>query len=263
MSLAALIFDVDGTLADTEEAHRQAFNAAFLTHGLAWDWSPSCYGELLRVTGGKERIARHLAALRLPAAETTRLERLVPLIHSTKTRAFAEFVEMGNVPLRPGVARLIAEARTAGVRLAIASTTSPDNVRSLLARTLGTAALGWFDVISTGDVVPNKKPAPDIYRHALGSLRLPAERCVAFEDSELGVRAAKAAGLYTIAVPTRWTASQDLTAADLLLASLGEPDRPLDAAAQRRIGAKWLGLRELVALKAAHPATAVSRAVGS
>jgi len=254
MSLDALIFDVDGTLADTEEVHRQAFNAAFLAHRLAWDWSPPLYGELLRVTGGKERIGRYLNSLRLPPAETERLRHLVPLIHGTKTEVFAELVEMGNVPLRPGVARLIAEARAAGVRLAIASTTTPDNVKSLLTRTLGLSALSWFSVISTGDVVPNKKPAPDIYRHALASLRLPPERSVAFEDSELGVRAAKAAGLYTVAVPTRWTAAQDLGAADLLLPSLGDPDKPLDAAAERRIGAKWLGLRELMALHSARPA---------
>ncbi len=263
MTLQALIFDVDGTLADTEEAHRQAFNAAFLTHKLRWEWSPSLYAELLGVTGGKERITRYLESLRLPQVEAERLKGLIPLVHGTKTEVFAELVEMGNVPLRPGVARLIGEARAAGVRLAIASTTSPENVKSLLTRTLGLGALSWFSVISTGDVVPNKKPAPDIYRHALASLRLPPERSVAFEDSELGVRAAKAAGLYTVAVPTRWTAAQDLGAADLLLPSLGDPDKPLDVAAERRIGAKWLGLCELAALHAARPAPAAAGGVAS
>lgn len=252
MKPRALIFDVDGTLADTEEAHRQAFNAAFLVHGLGWEWSAALYGELLGVTGGKERIGKYLESLALPAAEQDAARRLVPLVHSTKTRLFTELVEMGNVPLRPGVARLIGEARAAGVPLAIASTTTPANVNALLTRTLGLGALGWFGAIATGDVVPNKKPAPDIYRLALGTLRLPAEGCVAIEDSALGVRAAKAAGLYTIAVPTRWTAGQDLSAADLLLPSLGDPQQPLDAAAAARIGgARMLGLAELEPLLAA------------
>ncbi|HTO47594.1 MAG TPA: HAD-IA family hydrolase [Burkholderiales bacterium] len=251
MKPRALIFDVDGTLADTEEAHRRAFNAAFLAHGLAWEWSPSLYGDLLGVTGGKERIGKYLESLPVPEAEKASLRRLVPLVHSTKTRLFAEFVEMGNVPLRPGVARLIAEARAAAVPLGIASTTTPANVNTLLTRALGLGALSWFGAIATGDVVANKKPAPDIYRLALGTLRLPADGCVAIEDSALGVRAAKAAGLYTVAVPTRWTVAQDLSVADLVLPSLGDLQHPLDAAAAARIGgATMLGLAQLGALLA-------------
>jgi len=222
MKPRALIFDVDGTLADTEEVHRQAFNAAFLAHGLGWEWSPEEYGDLLGVTGGKERIGKYLDRLALSGPEKESVTRLVPLIHSTKTQLFAEFVEMGNVPLRPGVARLIGEARAAGVPLAIASTTTPANVNALLTRAFGVGALGWFGAIATGDVVANKKPAPDIYRLALGTLRLPAEGCVAIEDSALGVRAAKAAGLYTIAVPTRWTAVRIGGATMLGLAQLEE-----------------------------------------
>ncbi len=252
MKPRALIFDVDGTLADTEEAHRQAFNAAFLAHGLGWEWSAEEYGELLGVTGGKERIGKYLDALPLPAGDREALRRLVPLVHRTKTQLFTEFVGMGNVPLRPGVARLIGEARAAGVPLAIASTTTPANVNALLTHALGLSAPGWFGAIATGDVVPNKKPAPDIYLLALGTLRLPAAGCVAIEDSALGVRAAKAAGLYTVAVPTSWTAAQDLGAADLVLPSLGDPREPLNAAAAARLGgAKMLGLAELERLLAA------------
>ena len=149
MKLRALIFDVDGTLADTEEAHRQAFNAAFLAHSLPWEWSPELYGELLAVTGGKERIGKYLESLPLSRPEKESLRRLVPLVHSTKTQRFAEFAEMGNVPLRPGIARLIAEARAAGLPLAIASTTTPANVNALLTRTLGLGALGWFGAIAS------------------------------------------------------------------------------------------------------------------
>jgi len=248
MTLRALIFDVDGTLADTEEAHRQAFNGAFREHGLGWEWSQDVYAGLLWVTGGKERIDRYVDSLRVAPAEKGQLKRLVPQIHATKTRIYARLVGMGNVALRPGIVRLIAEARTAGVRLAIASTTTPANLSALVTATLGSAAISWFDAIATGDVVPNKKPAPDIYLKALASLNLPPERCVAFEDSEIGVRAAKGAGLFTVATPTRWSEAQDFGAADVVLPSLGDPDNPLDEASETRIGAKFLGLAQLRAL---------------
>jgi len=251
MTLCALIFDVDGTLADTEEAHRQAFNGAFHEHGLSWEWSRDDYAGLLWVTGGKERIGQYVDSLRVAPAEKGRLKRLVPQIHATKTRIYARLIGTGGVLLRPGIERLIAESRAAGVRLAIASTTTPANVSALVTATLGFAALSWFDAIATGDVVPNKKPAPDIYLKALASLGLSPEQCVAFEDSEIGVRAAKAAGLFTVATPTWWSSGQDLGAADLVLPSLGDPDNPLDAAAERRLGAKFLGLVQLKRLRAA------------
>jgi HAD superfamily hydrolase (TIGR01509 family) len=251
MTLEALVFDVDGTLADTEEAHRQAFNAAFLTHELPWDWTRALYAELLRVTGGKERIHRYIDSLDMSHTEKAQLKQLVPLVHSTKTRIFGELVELGNVPLRPGVARLIAEARAAGIPVAIASTTTPKNVEALIVANLGLSALSWFNVIATGDVVPRKKPAPDIYELTLASLRVSPADCVAIEDSELGVRAAKAAGLFTVATPTWWTAKQDTSAADIVLDSLGDPDKPIDAESERRIGAKCLDFPQLQALHAA------------
>src|SRR5690348_7672365 len=130
--IEALIFDVDGTLADTEEAHRQAFNDAFRAHGLEFCWSRELYGELLQVTGGKERLAAFFDRVRPPPSEGGRLSGLIPRLHATKTAFYLESIKAGKVPLRPGVCRLMDEARTAGVRLAIASTTSPDNVSALL-----------------------------------------------------------------------------------------------------------------------------------
>lgn len=251
MSLKALIFDVDGTLADTEEAHRQAFNAAFRQHGLAWDWSALRYRDLLRVAGGKERILHYIAGLGLPEEEAGRLRDLVPALHRAKTRRFAELVAVGEVVPRPGVARLLREARAAGLRLAIATTTSPANVAALLPRILGEAATSWFSVISAGDAVSRKKPAPDIYQDALMRLGMTAKGCVAFEDSDLGVRSAKAAGLFTVAVPTTWTADHDLSAADVLLPSLGDPESPLDPATRHGLGGRWLGLHQLERLHSA------------
>lgn len=246
MTLRALIFDVDGTLADTEEAHREAFNDAFLAHGLPWQWSAAEYRQLLGVTGGKERIRRYVDSLELPEAESRRLHRIVPHVHRTKTESFAALVEMGGVPLLPGIARIIAEARGAGLRLAIASTTTPQNATALLTRNIGTAALAWFDTICTGDIVARKKPAPDIYLRALACMDLPAADCLAIEDSELGVRAAKAAGLVTVAIPTRWTRGQDFGAADLVVLSLGDA---------HPTAGKRFGLDDLRAAHAAREAT--------
>lgn len=245
MSLEALIFDVDGTLADTEEAHRQAFNDAFLAHGLDWDWSPALYSDLLAVTGGKERMARHIESLPVSRAGKDRLVQRIALIHGTKTELFAQCVRRGKIALRPGVARLIDEARAAGIRLAIASTTTPANVHALLAATLGPAAVSWLSVMATGDMVRNKKPAPDIYHLALETLGLAPGSCVAVEDSQVGVRAAKAAGLFTIATPTQWTSKQSFHEADLALDSLGDSSLPLRGESERRIGARWLSLARL------------------
>jgi HAD superfamily hydrolase (TIGR01509 family) len=224
MKLQALIFDVDGTLADTEEFHRQAFNASFAAHGLDWNWTPTLYRDLLDVTGGKERMRSFISTLALSAAESERLERLVPTLHADKNRRYAEFVDAGQVRARPGIPQLIAEAQERGIRLAIASTTSPANVEALLPQLFGPGAMTRFGTIATGDAVPRKKPFPDIYELALAQLGCSAEECVAFEDSYFGVRAAKAAGLFTIAMPTAWTAAHDLSSADLLLPSLCEAD---------------------------------------
>jgi HAD superfamily hydrolase (TIGR01509 family) len=224
--LEALIFDLDGTLADTEETHRQAFNAAFIEFALWWDWSPPLYARLLAVSGGKERLRHYIGTLRVPAAERERLLAIVPALHETKTRIYTELLVRGQRPFRPGVLPLLRAAKDAGLRLAIASTTTSANVDALLQANLGAARDIAFDVIACGDQVAVKKPAPDIYRLTLSSLRRPSEACIAFEDSLNGLRAAKAAGLATVVTPSRWTAEEDFSGADLLLPSLEGLDLP-------------------------------------
>ena len=251
MSIKALIFDVDGTIADTEETHRQAFNAAFLELELGWDWSRRDYAELLRTSGGKERLAVYIDALAAKPQEKARLKGLVQLIHATKTHIYGELIADGRAPLRAGVARLIGEARAAGVRLAIASTTTSANISALIGAQFGAEAWNWFEALACGDVVPNKKPAPDIYLRALGMLRLPAHACVAFEDSVNGLKSAKAAGLYTVVTPTQWNAGQDFRGADLVLQGLGDADAPLDARDARLAGGPCLTLARLQELHAA------------
>jgi HAD superfamily hydrolase (TIGR01509 family) len=213
--LRALIFDVDGTLAETELAHLAAFNAAFAAAGLGWRWSEAEYARLLATTGGKERIARH-ARERGLAVEAA----AIAALHADKTRRYAALVAEGSVRLRPGVAGLLAAARGRGARLAVATTTTPANVEALVRATMGVAAAEVFEVVAAGDAVGAKKPAPDVYLLALAELGLGPGGCVAVEDSRNGLLAAKAAGLFTVVCPSRFSAGEDFAGADLLLPSL-------------------------------------------
>jgi HAD superfamily hydrolase (TIGR01509 family) len=227
MTLQALIFDMDGTLIDTEELHRQAFNAAFIELGLFWDWGPHLYAELLKVSGGVERLRHYIESLPLDEPARAQLIGQVPAIHRTKTAIYRDLIAAGRLPLRPGMVKLIAEARAASLRLAIAATSSSENATALLSATLGSAALPWFEAIVSADMVPQPKPAPDLYQRVLGALHLTPADCAVLEDSANGVRAAKAAELVTIAVPSRWTVEQDLSAADLVVPALDALASPL------------------------------------
>ena len=232
-ALRALLFDVDGTLADTErDGHRVAFNRAFREVGLDWDWTPELYGELLAVTGGKERMLYYLDRFRPDFARPADLAGFVADLHKAKTRHYTEMLDSGAIPLRPGVARLIAQARQAGCLLGIATTTTPDNVTALLRNSLAPDAAEWFDIIAAGDIVPRKKPAPDIYVWAMEQLGVSAAECVALEDSRHGLDAALGAGIRAVVVTVNgYTADQDLGAAPLVVDSFGEPGAPA-----RRLG---------------------------
>lgn len=222
MAIEALIFDVDGTLADTEEAHRVAFNLAFERFRLGWVWEPAEYRELLKITGGKERMTSYVEGLATDAAERRRLCTMVPDIHAAKTRFYTSFIADGAVQLREGVARLLDESLDAGYKLAIASTTTAVNIDALLASTLGQRGLDMFSVIACGDQVRAKKPAPDIYELAIRGLELLPEHAIAFEDSPNGLRAARAAGIPTVVTPTYWTEGGDFSGAMLLLPGLAD-----------------------------------------
>lgn len=220
--LQALIFDVDGTLADTErDLHRVAFNRAFRKAGLDWYWDVPTYGQLLKVAGGKERIL-HYIRTEHPGGVGDDAEALTRELHALKTDFYLELLNAGEMTLRPGVERLLRDARGAGFRLAIATTTTLSNVTTLLESTLGEGAHRWFEVIGAGDVVPRKKPAPDIYRYVLQKMGLPASACFAFEDSANGLQASSGAGLRTIVTPTVYTAREDFTGAFSVISDLGE-----------------------------------------
>lgn len=218
MPLRALIFDVDGTLAETEEAHRAAFNQAFSDLGRDWHWTVDTYRALLDVTGGQQRIRQFLKTI-----DGTEKCGEIAAIHARKNALYAAMVAGGAVALRPGVARLIDEARAAGLRLAVATTTSRANFDQLLAHVLAPAAASFFDVVVAGEDVAVKKPHPEVYRRVLAALQLPAADCVAFEDSHNGLMAATACAIPTVVTPSFYTAHQDFPGAALVSADLDRP----------------------------------------
>lgn len=218
----ALIFDVDGTLAETEETHRKAFNRAFADAGLTWHWDQALYDRLLAVTGGKERIRYYIESFGAEGAPGENLDEFIRSLHAAKTVAYTNIVSGGDVELRPGIRELISDARSHGFRLAIATTTTPANVDALLGVTLGGS--GAFEVICAGDSVPHKKPAPDVYERALEELGLPAAACVALEDSRNGLLSALAAGIRTVVTPGIYTRGHDFSEAALVVDDLAALD---------------------------------------
>jgi beta-phosphoglucomutase-like phosphatase (HAD superfamily) len=224
MQLEALIFDVDGTLAETEEAHRQSFNEAFADFGLGWVWDKELYRKLLQITGGKERLQYYIDHWR-PSGSELACERFSGIYELSAAR-YAALVHAGAASPRPGVLRLIKEAHTRGVRLAIATTSARGSVDALLRVMLGEQGPSWFAVIAAGDIVEHKKPAPDVYRFAREKLKCDPRFCVAIEDSENGVKAARAAGLPVIAAPSYYLHGDDFTLAASVVSDLGEPEHP-------------------------------------
>ncbi len=206
MALRALIFDVDGTLAETEEIHRAAFNRAFAEDALPWHWDVDHYRELLRVTGGKERLRHHAALIGLApdALDEARIGRL----HARKNAIYGELVRGGACELRPGVETLIRDATARGLRLAIATTTSRANVEALLAATFAGDGETLFETLVCGEDVAAKKPDPEAYVVALDRLGLAPADCLALEDSSNGLSAARGAGLRTIVTPGLYTAHE-------------------------------------------------------
>ncbi len=216
----ALLFDCDGVLADTErDGHRVAFNRAFAARGLASDWSVERYGDLLRTAGGKERMRRAFDEDGWPVPEGER-DALIADLHRLKTGLFMEIVDGGQLPLRPGVARLIDEALAAGMKVAVCSTSNERAVQAIIDQ-LGPERARHIGLFA-GDVVKAKKPDPAIYNLASETLGVAPRRCAVIEDSNNGLRAALAAGMACIVTTSSYTAEEDFSGAARVVSELGD-----------------------------------------
>jgi HAD superfamily hydrolase (TIGR01509 family) len=219
--LQALIFDCDGVLVDTElDGHRVSFNEAFRKAGLTTEWSAERYGELLLTAGGKERMRRHFDETGWPSGHDDR-DALIAELHKLKTNIFMDLISTGKLPLRPGIARIVDEAIAAGVTLAVCSTSNERAVQAVVDVMLGPARSAKITVFA-GDVVARKKPAPDVYNLAAEKLELRPANCVVIEDSNNGLRAAKAAGMRCIVTKSTYTIDEDFTLADKVVDNLDD-----------------------------------------
>ena len=225
MALKAIIFDVDGTLADTEDGHRKSFNKAFAENGLDWNWDVALYDKLLKVTGGKERIKYFVSDFLTGYTKPEDFDDFIKHLHAVKTGHYTTMLREGAIPLRPGIKQLISDARKAGITLAIATTTSPENVSALLEVGLGKDWANYFSANGCGDIVPAKKPAPDIYNWVLNELKLAPHDCIALEDSNNGLRSALAANIKTYITTNPYTCNQDFTGAAAVLNDLSDLPR--------------------------------------
>jgi HAD superfamily hydrolase (TIGR01509 family) len=222
MTIKAIIFDVDGTLADTEDGHRKSFNKAFAENGLDWHWDVALYDKLLKVTGGKERIKYFVSDFLTGYERPSDFDEFVKHLHKVKTGHYTTMLREGAIPLRPGIKQLIEDAYQAGIKLAIATTTTAENVTALLEVGLGKDWEKYFAANGCGDIVPHKKPAPDIYLWVLDKLSLKAEDCIALEDSNNGLRSALAAGIKTYVTTNPYTHRQDFIDAAAVLDDLSD-----------------------------------------
>ncbi|MCF6315555.1 MAG: HAD-IA family hydrolase [Marinosulfonomonas sp.] len=224
MTLQALIFDVDGTLAETEEAHRAAFNSTFAKWDMGWNWSVDDYRTLLKTTGGKERMRAHQETL--PASERHLTNDEITKLHVEKTAAYGAILASGQLELRPGVAELIIAARARGLKVTVATTTNTPNVEALCQCCWGKPALEVFDHVAAGDMVKQKKPAPDVFLLALEQLGLPADACIAFEDSRNGVLSALGADLPVLVTPSAYTDTDDFSDSNWVIPTLEAKNLP-------------------------------------
>lgn len=219
--IKAVFFDQDGVIVDTErDGHRVAFNRTFAEFGFQVEWDAETYHRLLQVGGGKERM-RHAYEHGGYGVPVDDIDAAIQAMHKRKTDIFIDMVETGELPLRPGVHRMMKSINDAGLVLGVCTTS---NERAAAAITGGLLRDIRFDFVLAGDIVSRKKPDPEIYLLALEKSGLKPEECLVFEDSHIGVTAAKAAGMHVVATVNGYTVEEDTSAADFVVDCLGDPD---------------------------------------
>jgi HAD superfamily hydrolase (TIGR01509 family) len=221
--LKAIFWDQDGVIIDTEkDGHRVAFNKMFKEFGHDFEWDVDTYGELLKISGGKERMRHYFTekGIVLEGVQEKDDELLLAL-HKKKTGIFVEMIESGILPLRAGVKRLMQEAMQADLRLGVCTTSNERSANAIARGMLGDIN---FEFVLAGDVVKKTKPNPDIYLLALEKSGLSPDECIVVEDSRNGILAAKAAGLRALATTNIYTENEDLSDASIVVTSLGDPD---------------------------------------
>jgi HAD superfamily hydrolase (TIGR01509 family) len=262
MQLEAIIFDVDGTLADTEEVHRQAFNRAFKEFDLDWNWTPKVYEELLSISGGYERITYYAGDLAEQFSHAGGFSRFAQDVHTAKSKMYVDMLEAGEVPLRTGVRRLLEEIRDSELMLAIATSSTYSNLKTLLDRNLPADWTSWFSAISTCDTITKKKPSPAVYESVLGILEIEPTRAIAIEDTVNGCLSATAAGLSSVITTHFFTRHHHFPSAALVVDSLGDRDAPFKVARGDAGGKEFVDLallKQLVATRAEHSSSAQAR----
>ncbi|MEE2774722.1 MAG: HAD-IA family hydrolase [Pseudomonadota bacterium] len=224
MKYKAIIFDVDGTLIENEELHRQAFNDSFIDAGLDWNWSEKTYRDLLAIGGGKERIDhfQRLVLKRSPALSKLQVRTL----HKRKRKLYERSLRSNNLTLREGVQELISKARTKGLKLAIATASSSSSVNCLCHSIWGMPTEQVFDFITSGDTLLRNKPSPEVYLSTLRKLCLKPSDCIAIEDSRTGLLAACSAGITTIVTPSSYTKNDDFSEASFICKSVAQQYLP-------------------------------------
>jgi len=251
MTLRAILFDVDGTLADTEAlGHRPAYNRAFRELGLQFRWGPRLYRKLLKQPGGRERLKHFFLEYHPPLGEhqaeaDANMDAWVSRVHELKSRHFRRYMRHGRVPLRAGIARIMREAREAGLQLAIVTNASRKTLLPVLRYSMGPELAAEVAVIASGEEVRSKKPAPDVYRLAMQRLGVAPDQCIALEDSEMGLEAAAAAGVAAVVTVNADTLAQDFSEAALVVSSLGEPGAPTRVIRGQLSGRPWVSLETL------------------
>lgn len=240
--LEGVVFDVDGTIADTEEVHRQAFNLAFQQFDLDWNWTPTLYEELLKISGGRERITYYGSDLRNGFRTDKAFQNFVLKIHGVKTEIYRDLLHSGAIKLRPGVERLFDDCRRENILLAIATSSKYANLKTLLDQNLGSEWRELFETIKTCDSVDEKKPSPAVYLAVLEEFPIPATRCLAFEDTKNGLGAATGAGICTIITTHFFTRHHHFPNAGLVIDQLGEPDQPFTVSAGDALGSNHVTL---------------------